>query len=997
MRRIFHFLAIAGLFASTAVPQDIATPVFVLNDGDATASRFSGTDKEIHIDGGAQQSVGWITFQTQGIDVSKIASARLLLYVKSLNNPGTLQARLLTAGITAPENNVKQGDIPVSTAITVTQSLGTADIEKITQIDITAAVKSGTFYGVALTSDDGLVSTFDSKEGHLAPTILLTNNVDDVAAKWLSGNRVPGMALGKDGDYYLNSESGDVYAKVSGEWTVVTNIIGPAGPQGAKGDLGVQGIQGLAGAPGPQGPAGETGAQGPQGTQGPQGLPGPEGHSPVSNSRTVLSIASFGSVALTLETNRNAFAEGQRVRISILNSAANFMEGTITGYDALGGSATVSLDYCEGAGRGLSRWIIASAGVRGSKGIAAGGGVNDIDRLALLLDREDIAATFPRAALASARAWPCSTFQVSLISSGAPLGTVIGLMGNEGISTPYQITVAFETVSAINAESLLDRQMDVEFQRGTFKSYLSGIVSSIGRAPRSNTGFCYVLTLEPRLSLLARSRSSGTYNDMKTTDIITTVLSSEGLSAPMPAARNRPFTLRYQETPLDFISRLAEEEGWHYHFNHAAGGESLVFALTNTSFQPVSGDIVFNGTLSGPSAPVSWTAFSFQNRISWNTQCVTIIGHDFILKQYPPRTVCGANGSRTNRFLREGLSGEAHGTALDVESGRQQMARYRIGGTSDAWHLRAGSTFVLNDATSAGVGGTYLAMNVTHLCLWDDSLNRYFYCNSFDALPSSVQYTPPARAPLPKIPSTITAVVIDTADQTHIGRVKLKMFDQEINSSAWARVLQPSTSLHVNGLRPEVDDEVLVGFIDGNPEYPVVLGKLYNGIDLPPASSICVLSIEGAYSRYKPRDYVTLRANSRIRVIAADSIVDSAANVAVNAGQAMSLAAGTDLSANVGQAVSLVAGTNLSVNAGSNTTMETGGSLHFKGTSTGILETGGTLQVKGATVRLNTTGGTPAARVGDAIAGTANVGNVGVPAPVTGTIVNGSSTVFIGP
>jgi type VI secretion system secreted protein VgrG len=989
MRRIIHFLAIAGLFASTAVPQDIATPVFVLKDGDATAAGFSGTDKEIHIDGGAQQSVGWITFQTQGIDVSKIASARLLLYVKSLNAPGTLQARLLTAGITAPENNVKQGDIPASTAITVTQSLGTADIENITQIDLTAAVKSGTFYGVALTSDDGLVSTFDSKEGHLAPTILLTNNVDDVAAKWLSGTRVPGIALGKDGDYYLNSESGDVYAKALGEWTVITNIIGPAGLQGAKGDPGVQGLQGLTGATGPQGPAGETGAQGPQGTQGPQGfqgLPGPEGHSPVSNSRTVLSIASFGSVMLTLESNRNAFAEGQRVRISVLNSAANFMEGTITGYDALGGSATVSLDYCEGAGRGLSRWIIASAGVRGSKGIAAGGGVNDIDRLALLLNREDIAATFPKAALASARAWPCSTFQVSLLSGGAPLGTVIGLMGNEGISTPYRITVAFETVSAINTESLLDRQMDVEFQRGAFKSYLSGIVSSIGSAPRSNVGFCYVLTLEPRLSLLERSRGSGTYSDNKTTNIINAVLSSEGLSATFSSTdRTRPFTLRYQETPLDFISRLAEEEGLHYHFHHAAGGESLVFALTNTSFQPVSGSLVFNGTLSGPSAPVSWTAFSFQNRISWNTQCVTIISHDFLSRQYPSRNVCGANGSRTNRFLREGLSDEAQGTAVNVESGRQQMARYRVGGTSDAWHIRAGSTFVLNDATSSGVGGTFLAMNVTHLCLWDDSLNRYFYCNSFDALPSSVQYVPPARAPLPKIPSTITAIVIDIRDTTgldHLNRVKVKMFDQEIVSSAWARVLQPSTSLHVNGLRPQIDDEVLVGFMDGNPEYPVVLGKLYNKVNELPEESECVLSIADPDNLLKPPADVTLRARSRIRIIAADSIVDSAANVAVNAGQALSLAAGTGLSANAGQAVSLVAGTNLSVNAGSNTTLETGGSLHFKGASTGILETGGPLQVKGATVQLNT-GTKPAARVGDIVAG--------------GQIINGSSTVFIGP
>ena len=84
MKRFAIVLSILGLFATAAFGQNIATPVFVLKDGDATAAGYTGTDKSLCVDGNAQQSVGWITFQTQGIDVSKIASAKLVLYVNAL-------------------------------------------------------------------------------------------------------------------------------------------------------------------------------------------------------------------------------------------------------------------------------------------------------------------------------------------------------------------------------------------------------------------------------------------------------------------------------------------------------------------------------------------------------------------------------------------------------------------------------------------------------------------------------------------------------------------------------------------------------------------------------------------------------------------------------------------------------------------------------------------------------------------------------------------------
>jgi uncharacterized protein (TIGR02145 family) len=336
MGQVFRLLPILGLFAATAFAQNIATPVFVHKDGDATATTYSGTGKAMYVDGGSQQSVGWITFQTEGVDVSKIASATLALYVNTLTSPGTLQVRLLTSDITAPENNVRLAEIPASTAITGTQALGTADVEKVIRIDLTAVVKSGAFKGVALTSDDGLAVAFDTKEGHLAPMLLLTNNVDDVTAKWHSGTGDPASGTGKDGDYYLNTVSGDVFAKASGTWTVVTNIVGATG------------------ATGPQGASGRDGAN---------------GHSPATTSTSTLFLASSGTIDVALDDNRKAFRQGQRIRLSSTANGSLFMEGTIGSYDEARGIAKVNLDYSEGRGLSISSWNAVSAGVVGAQGV----------------------------------------------------------------------------------------------------------------------------------------------------------------------------------------------------------------------------------------------------------------------------------------------------------------------------------------------------------------------------------------------------------------------------------------------------------------------------------------------------------------------------------------------------------------------------------------------------------------------------------------------------
>jgi hypothetical protein len=575
----------------------VVTPLFPLADGD-TYSGSDKADRTLTVRDCGRPSVAWITYYRSDADL-KTPRATLTLYLKRIHSAGELAVCRIRQSLERTRGKhdssfIYDTEKPVA-VLPFTHDCG----DSLLSIDVSSAVRSDGFQGLALIGRKGLMAVFSSREAQFPPLILLSYDLPGGSLAWYSGSGNPDEKIGKIGDLYVDLNTSDVLQKIETGWVWAFNLIGPTGPrgpQGEKGDLGIQGIAGPAGPQGEIGPAGPTGPQGPQGEkgdpgpqgmagpegpqgpkgdkgekgdqgiqgiagpagpqgeigpagatgpqglqgekgdlgpqgvigrtgpqgvagpagatgpQGPQGVPGPAGpqgltgatgaqglqglagqigpqglpgHSPISSSRSVLSIASSGTVTLVLEGNRNAFDKGQRLRISVTSTPANFMEGTITDYSSSTGTATVLLDYSEGSGVSLSHWNILSAGVPG-RGQVSESARTKIDRIALLLDREDIAASFPAAAFESACAWPCSTFMVTLLSGGTSLGSVIGFMGNEGISTPYRLTVAVETAVALNPAAYLDQQGVVEFLRGKSSSYFAGIITSMGQIGRAH-------------------------------------------------------------------------------------------------------------------------------------------------------------------------------------------------------------------------------------------------------------------------------------------------------------------------------------------------------------------------------------------------------------------------------------------------------------------------------------------------------------------------------
>jgi hypothetical protein len=322
--------------AAFASAMSLVTPVFVHKDGDAGLSGHSGGAKDIAVDGSADFVVGWITFQTTGVEMDTTAKAVVALSIKALTAPGTLKVFGLAKPITMPENNVLLSDIAYTSSTTpsASVSLGSADIEKVIRIDITELCKSGGFNGIALASDDGLKVAFSSKEGALAPMILLTSSIESAGPQGPTGPQGPQGTIGPQGSAGPTGSAGPIGAAgpqgptgSQGPQGAIgpqgpagpTGSAGSTGPTGSIGPTGAAGLQGPTGAMGPTGSIGLTGAAGPTGPTGAQGIPG-------NGCRAVF----FGGDAQSIGLSSTSVALSRTITITV--SGAGIILFNATGY-----------------------------------------------------------------------------------------------------------------------------------------------------------------------------------------------------------------------------------------------------------------------------------------------------------------------------------------------------------------------------------------------------------------------------------------------------------------------------------------------------------------------------------------------------------------------------------------------------------------------------------------------------------------------------------------
>jgi len=336
--------------------------------------------------------------------------------------------------------------------------------------------------------------------------------------------------------------------------------------------------------------------------------------------------------------------------------------------------------------------------------------------------------------------------------------------------------------------------------------------------------------------------------------MITRALTDAGISSSdfsMLLAGNYPlidFALQYDESPLAFVSRLMEEEGIWFYATETPTASELVFGDSTFSYGS-GGSGTYAGHLSGPSAAsdrfTSLAAldryFTGQVRVrgfNLADPAVTIEATDF-----PSSTGGVAEGTLDGYSVARGSSLQASMRA-SVLARQAAVGASALAGTSNLVDLRAGHTFGVADTTGSGFAGPRVATRVDHVLLYDAARACLGYANAFEAVPSSVVYQPARVTPRPSVPALQTAIVTGPSGQTtytdSLGRVKVRfLWDRsgvtDETSSGWVRVGLPIGALDTY-LTPEIGDEVLVGFQQGDDRAPVILGTLWNGAKPPPTA-----------------------------------------------------------------------------------------------------------------------------------------------------------------
>jgi type VI secretion system secreted protein VgrG len=446
---------------------------------------------------------------------------------------------------------------------------------------------------------------------------------------------------------------------------------------------------------------------------------------------------------------------------------------------------------------------------------------------------------------------------LSITSTAESPLTAVRIVTKEAISELFEFEIDVVASGKINTTNMLNKPACVSVNHGGKSTrYFHGIVSEFGLLEQSGVvEKAYRMVLVPQLAQAAIRSDCRMFFNKTAQDILKIIFDDAGVSKTafrlysQPAQRKA--TAQFNETSLHFATRLMEEEGWYYFFEHTSDSHTLVVTNDNNGFYTIPGVTLRLGV--GTTADMI-TEYRKPELLAVGK--VTVKDYDF---DAPDKNL----KMEQNTILKHGGTSNRpvfHWPALTRDTGlAKDRARWRmeaaeaavslIAGGGDNASLIAGGKFKLR--TDAGEQ-VHIVQSITHRA--DDESERAGvataarYSNSFTAFPNTVPWREPMATARPRMEGLHTAKVLaPSGEEIHTddqGRIKIRFFwdwreDATADNSDWVRVVQPWAGNQWGGqFLPRVDTEVAVAFMDADPDRPVVIGGLYNGNDKPifPAS-----------------------------------------------------------------------------------------------------------------------------------------------------------------
>ena len=484
-----------------------------------------------------------------------------------------------------------------------------------------------------------------------------------------------------------------------------------------------------------------------------------------------------------------------------------------------------------------------------------------------------------------------------LVEVDSPLGEKLWfrqMTGTEALSTLFEYDVTFHSDKVgLKAKAMLglDVTLKIETQDLGVRHF-NGIVTRFASGGREGEHYVYTAKLRPSLWIASRRSDCKIFQFKTVPEIIDDVLKPYGFPMSktlMKTYRTWDYCVQYQETDLNFVMRLMEHEGIYFHFEHAAGKHTLVFDDDCSRHKPMPErpTVIYQGVdAAATEREEHFDSWHLREEVDPGEYMT--VDYDF---KHPSGDLttkrANAKGHAQDSkqrfvwpggYVKPSPDGDAYAAArMEALVSEQERAQ----GHCLLRTMATGYLFTLAKCPQADQNRKYLVV----ACTYFFRNNARMSAGSGDgdanwgitvtSQPVTVPYRPQVITPKPLTHGPQTAVVVGPkgeeiyTDDEGYGRVKVQFFwdrygKKDQDSSCWIRVSMPWAGekwgfVHI----PRIGQEVVVNFIGGDPDYPIITGSVYNAEKMPPYALPANKTASGIKSRStkggSPTDFNEIR------------------------------------------------------------------------------------------------------------------------------------------
>ena len=411
----------------------------------------------------------------------------------------------------------------------------------------------------------------------------------------------------------------------------------------------------------------------------------------------------------------------------------------------------------------------------------------------------------------------------------------------------------------LKSEDLLGKPMTVTVQlRDDVKRHFHGYVTRFGIGAHRGRYFGYQASVRPWLWFLTRTADCRIFQEQTVPDIVKKVFEDHGNAnfefKLFRTYRKWVYCVQYRESDYNFIARLLEHEGIYWHIEHSDGNSKVVLVDSQSAHDAAPGCETLPYYENATDAPPDIECVSDWNFASEvETDKVELTSYDF----ERPSTSLKADAKKSHKYKLPTLEmfdfqGDyvlaADGSQWAEDRLDEQQTRFQMAhGASNAHGIEVGRLLKLTKHPRDDQNDQYLVTGISvhaQVDAYESGGSAGAFQCDFSAIPSGQQFRPPRRTPKPFVQGPQTALVVGPGGEEiftdKYGRVKVQFYWDRLGkknekSSCWVRVSHPWAGKNFGAIHiPRMGQEVVVDFLEGDPDQPIITGRVYNAEQMPP-------------------------------------------------------------------------------------------------------------------------------------------------------------------